>query len=370
MNFDLSDEQAMLRDLVQRFGADRYDAAKRLAYLREPRGFADANWAMLAETGLLAFALPEEAGGFGGSPVDIITVMEALGRFVAVEPVLPALIMGAGLVAKAGTQAQKDALLPAIVGGEAIVVLALFEKQARFGLDQVRTRVTGGRISGAKQMVLGGGHANAFIVAARADEGAPLTLHLVEVGAPGVSIERYRLVDGSHAADVRFADTPAEPMAGGEAELAGVMDQARLAISAELLGLMEMMFAATLDYLKTRQQFGQPLGSFQALQHRMADCYARLELSRSQLYRAAGAGAEGREAATVGAKAYVAQSALHIGEEAVQLHGGIGTTEELLVGQAFKRVMALVTLLGDGDHDLDAYIAMTTKAAREDQARA
>ncbi|MEG8222346.1 acyl-CoA/acyl-ACP dehydrogenase [Sphingomonas sp. HH69] len=370
MNFDLSDEQAMLRDLVQRFGADRYDAAKRLAYLREPRGFADANWAMLAETGLLAFALPEEAGGFGGSPVDIITVMEALGRFVAVEPVLPALILSAGLVAAAGTQDQKDALLPAIVGGEAIVALALFETQARFGLDRLRTRVTGGRISGVKQMVLGGGHADRFIVAARAGDGAPLTLHLVEASAPGVSIDPYRLVDGSHAADVRFADTPAEPMAGGEAELAGVMDQARLAVSAELLGLMEMMFAATLDYLKTRQQFGQALGSFQALQHRMADCYARLELSRSQLYRAAGAGADGRAAAIIGAKAYIAQSAVHIGEESVQLHGGIGTTEELLVGQAFKRVMALVTLLGDVDHDMDAYRTMTTKAAREDQARA
>ena len=189
-------------------------------------------------------------------------MMEALGRFVAVEPVLPALILSAGLVAAAGTQDQKDALLPAITGGEAIVALALFETQARFGLDRLRTRVTGGRISGVKQMVLGGGHADRFIVAARAGEGAPLTLHLVEAGAPGVSIDPYRLVDGSHAADVRFADTPAEPMAGGEAELAGVMDQARLAVSAELLGLMEMMFAATLDYLKTRQQFGQALGSF------------------------------------------------------------------------------------------------------------
>lgn len=367
MNFDLSEEQAMLRDLVDRFGADRYDPARRLAYLREPRGFADANWATLAQTGLLAFALPEEAGGFGGSAVDIITVMEALGRCVAVEPVLPAIILGAGLVAAAGTDSQKAALLPTIAAGEVIVAAALFERQARFDLEGIKTRVHDGRISGTKQMVLGGSYADHLLVAARTGEGA-LTLHLVEANAPGITVTPYRLVDGSIAADVQFIDTPAEPMAGGEAALAQLLDQARLAICGELLGLMEMMFAATLDYIKTRQQFGQPIGSFQAIQHRMADCYARVELSRSHLYRAAAADGATCAAAVMGAKAYIAQCAMQMGEEAVQLHGGIGTTEELMVGQAFKRVMALTTLLGDTDHDIVAYIALTTGATRQDQA--
>ncbi|MBV2150601.1 acyl-CoA/acyl-ACP dehydrogenase [Sphingobium sp. AS12] len=362
MNFDLSEEQAMLRDLVDRFGADRYDPARRLAYLREPRGFADANWAMLAETGLLAFTLPEEAGGFGGSAVDIITVMEALGRCVVVEPVLPAIILGAGLVAAAGTDSQKANLLPAIAAGEAIVAAALFERQARFDLDGIKTRVHDGRISGAKQMVLCGSYADHLLVAARTGEGA-LTLHLVKANAPGITITPYRLVDGSIAADMQFVDTPAQPMAGGEAALAQTLDQARLAICGELLGLMDMMFAATLDYIKTRQQFGQPIGSFQAIQHRMADCYARVELSRSHLYRAAAADGATCAAAVMGAKAYIAQSAMQVGEEAVQLHGGIGTTEELMVGQAFKRVMMLATLLGDTDHDICEYIAMTSSAA-------
>jgi len=371
LDFDVNEEQAMLRDLVARFGADHYDPVKRLAYLREPRGFTAANWAMMAETGLLAFALPVEAGGFGGSDTDIITVMEAFGRFVGVEPLLASILLGAGAVNAAATEVQKEALLPGIVAGTQFAALALFEHQSRFGLAHPATRAEpdGGafRLSGAKQMVLGGGFADHVVVLARGGaDGAP-GLYLVDGSAPGIVRRDYRMVDGMAASDIDFAAVPAQAMtggqgAGGQEALDRVLAQARLGICAELLGLMETMFHQTLDYLKMRKQFGQPLGSFQVLQHRMADCYARLELSRSQLYRAAGAEGEeagARRAAISAAKAYISESAMHVGEEAVQLHGGIGVTDELLVGQAFKRVVALANLLGDAEAEIDSYVALT-----------
>src|SRR5688572_2873321 len=171
LNFDLSEEQALLRDLVLRFGADHYDPAKRLAYLGEAAGFASANWQILAETGLLAFALPEEAGGFGGYDVDIITVMEALGRFVAVEPILPSIILGAGALWEAGSAPQREQLLPLVISGERFISLALFERENRFGLADFRTRAAvkgeGHVLSGSKQVVLAGGFATQLIVAAQ-----------------------------------------------------------------------------------------------------------------------------------------------------------------------------------------------------------
>jgi len=369
LDFDVNEEQAMLRDLIGRFGADHYDPVKRLAYLREPRGFSGTNWQTLAETGLLAFALPESAGGFGGSDIDIITAMEGFGRFVAVEPLLSSILMGAGGIHAAGTQEQRDRLLPDIVAGTSFAALALFEHQSRFGLTHISTVAEGDgadvRINGAKQMVLGGGFADHLVVLARSGTGGPLGLYLVDARGSGVAQREYRLTDGMLASDIRFTGAPAQPMAGGEEALDRVIAQTRLAICAELLGLMETMFHQTLDYLKTRTQFGQPLGAFQALQHRMADCYARLELSRSQLYRAAGTGeadAGARRRAILGAKAYISESAMHVGEEAVQLHGGIGVTEELLVGQAFKRVVTLSTLFGDAGTEIDGYVTLTAQA--------
>ena len=367
MNFDLSGENTLLRDLVLRFGADHYGPAKRLAYLREPTGFSSANWRILAETGLLAFALPCDAGGFGGSDVDIMTVMEALGQFVAVEPMLPSIILGAGALFEAGSAAQRELLLPRIIAGTHFLSLALFERHSRYGLADLGCHAValddGYVISGAKQMVLGGGFATDLIVAARFEDTAETRLFLVDAAAPGLTFRTYRLADGSVASDIDFANARAQPMTGRCDALATTLARARLAICAELVGLMDLMFQATLDYLKTRHQFGQALGSFQAIQHRMADCYARVELSRSQLYRSAGHDAgTAREAAIAGAKAYISQSATHVGEEAVQLHGGIGTTEELLVGQAFKRVVTLTSLFGDADWEIDTYLGLTRTA--------
>ncbi|MGE4430391.1 MAG: acyl-CoA dehydrogenase family protein [Sphingobium sp.] len=363
MNFDLSEEQGLLRDLIERFAADRYDAVKRLSYLRQPGGYCPQGWAMLAEMGVLAFPFGEALGGLGGGGVELITIMEAIGRAVAVEPLLPVIVMAGGILDKAGTEPQRERWLRPVIAGETIAAFAHSEHGARFDQSHVATRAepAGGNwiVNGAKQMVPAAGSADIFAVSATKPDGA-VGLFLVPADAPGLSVRGYHMVDGSVAGDLVLSGVSAEPMEGGQAAIDAVLDEARLAICGELLGLMTMMFDATLDYLKTRRQFGQPIGSFQAIQHRMADNYGLLELSRSQLYRAAAMTADdpARESAIAGAKAYIGGSAMALGEDAVQLHGGIGTTEELMVGQAFKRVLLLASLLGDSDWEMRRYLAM------------
>ncbi|QUT07499.1 acyl-CoA dehydrogenase family protein [Sphingobium phenoxybenzoativorans] len=368
MNFDLSEEQGLLRDLIEKFAGDRYDPVRRLAYVREPSGFDPAGWATLADMGVLAFPFGEELGGFGGGGVELITIMEAMGRAVAVEPLLPVVILGGGLLERAGTEEQKAEWLPRLISGEISAAFAHGEHSARFNQDRVTVRVMtnggGGVIlNGAKHVVLGGAFAQILLVSA-VDASGNVALYLVRGDAEGLRRRDYRLSDGSVASDISFVHVRAEPMAGDMAAIAATLGDGRLAVCAELVGLMGMMFDATLDYVKTRQQFGQPIGHFQAIQHRMADNYARLELARSQLYRAAALDASdpAREAAIAGAKSYISANALSLGEDAVQLHGGIGTTEELMVGQAFKRVLMLTSLFGDSDWEQRRYLALTGRA--------
>lgn len=367
MNFDLNEEQSLLRDLVERFVADHYDPIRRLSYIAEPCGFSRQTWQILAETGLLALPFSQELGGLGGGAVELITVAEALGKGVATEPLLPVILTAASLIERGGSDAMKAALLPRIIAGECLPALAHLERSARFLATKPQVRALGrdgqARINGTKTCVMGGGYADILLVTACDEDGAP-GVYLVAADAEGVQRTDYRLVDGSVASDIQFQHVPAERLPQGHAVLEGVLDQARLAIIAELIGLMAHMFDATVDYVKTRQQFGQPIGRFQAVQHRLADGYAMVELSRSQLYRAAAQnpGTAEAHAAIVGAKAYISGCAMKIAEEAVQLHGGIGTTEELMVGQAFKRTMLLAALLGDADWDLRHYVQLTAAA--------
>lgn len=361
MNFDLNEEQLMLRDLVDRFVADHYDAARRLAYVAQPQGFVPANWRTLADTGLLALAFGEDMGGLGGGAVELITVAESMGRGVATEPLLPVTLLAAALIDRSGDATAREAILPGVIAGNRFPALAHLERSGRYLPVSLATRFQDGMLSGQKIAVLGGGFADLLLVTARDGEGRD-QVFMVDPAGPGVTRADYRLVDGSVASDIAFASAPAKLLAGGAAALEAVLDQARLAIAAELLGLMTHMFDATLDYVKTRQQFGQPIGRFQAIQHRLADCYALLELSRSQLYRAAAQPPAQARAAILGAKAYISAAATHVAEEAVQLHGGIGTTEELMVGQAFKRVLLLTRLFGDADHDLRAYTGLNRAA--------
>ena len=367
MNFDLNQEQMMLRDLVERFVAAHYDPIRRLGYIAGPRGFAAENWQILAETGLLALPFSEANGGAGGGAVELITVAEALGKGVAVEPFLPVVLIAASLIERGGSEAMKAELLPRIIAGECLPALAHLERAGRFLPARPQTRAAGPRgavrLNGQKICVIGGGFADVLLVSA-CDEAGVSGLYRVEVPAAGVTRTDYRLVDGAVASDITFQDTPAQYMPGAAACFEEVLDQARLAICAELVGLMTHMFEATLDYVKTRQQFGQPVGRFQAVQHRLADGYVLLELSRSQLYRAAAQTPGTAEAhrAIIGAKALISGFARNIAEEAVQLHGGIGTTEELMVGQAFKRTLLLASLLGDSEWDLRHYVQLTKAA--------
>lgn len=367
MNFDLNEEQAMLRDLIERFVSDRYDPVRRAAYTAEPNGFSAEGWQILAQTGLLALPFAEEKGGLGGQAVEMITVAEAMGKGVATEPFLPVILMAAALIERGGSDEMQARLLPLIAAGACLPTLAHLERNARFLASKPTTqaRLAAGsvRIDGEKTCVLGGNYADPLLVTATDEAGQP-GVYLVDANAVGIARTDYRLVDGSVASDIHFDGAPATLLPGGQAALSGVLDQARLAIIAELVGLMAHMFDATVDYVKTRQQFGQPIGRFQAVQHRLADGYAMLELSRSQLLRAAAQtpGSQQAHIAIIGAKAYVGRSAKAIAEEAVQLHGGIGTTEELMVGQAFKRAMLLIAMLGDADWDLRHYVQLTAAA--------
>lgn len=342
MTFDLSDDQALFRATVQRFVGSGDVEARRRA--RAHAGGVDpARWAELAELGLLALPATAEAGGLGGDPVDCAVVAEALGHGVAPEPWLE----GAYLPLRALATAGADALAAMVVRGETRLALAFAEPRGRYRLDPATTRATAGRISGAKTFVLAGEAAGAFLVTAREEEGAGL--YLVETDA--IDRRGYTLVDGGRAVELVLHDAPATRVGGADA-FGRAVAETRVIAAAEMLGLAHRLFDETLAYVRQREQFGQPLGRFQVIQHRLVDCYAMLELMRSALWRAL---ADPDPARGAGAKAFIAERALHIGHEAIQLHGGMGVTDELIVGHAHKRVMLLAKLFGDPAQDLATF---------------
>jgi alkylation response protein AidB-like acyl-CoA dehydrogenase len=361
MNFDLSEDQTMLKAAVERFVADSYggDLAARRAARATPAGFSAANWARLADTGVLALPASPANGGLGGSRVDLMVVMEALGRGLAAEPVLEAAIAAALLdAANAG-----DALAP-LLAGEQLVVLAHAEREARYNLAHVGTSATrhGDRvqIDGTKIAVNAGGPADMLIVSAREGgavrEADGIGFWLVAADAPGVDRRPYRLADGSVAAEITLRQVEAGARLPGGLDLVlPVVAIARLAAAAEMLGLMTLLFDTTLAYVKTRRQFGQPLGNFQVIQHRMTDAYVLVEQARSQVVRAALAPDADFARAAAGAKNYVAEAALSVAHTAVQMHGGMGITDELLIGHALKRIRVLALTFGDGIAALDDY---------------
>lgn len=365
MDFDLNDEQTMLRDLVARFAGDAGDLADRKRARLEPRGFSAARWRMLGDLGLLAMPFDEARGGLGGGRIETITVMEALGRGLCIEPYLSDLLLGGRLLQEAGTAAQQAAWLPGIMTGDLRLTLAHFEHQARFNPLYVRCEARGAgdaaRLHGAKTFVMAAEGADGYIVSARDDGGpddpAGLSLWLVAADAAGIERRSYRLADGSVAAELRLHGVPGDRLAGGAPALLAAFDEARIAACAEMVGLMAMLFEATLEHVRTRKQFGQPIGSFQAIQHRMADLYILLEQSRSQMLRAALVRTEGPAPvpAVAAAKSFVGASAVRLGEECIQFHGGMGTSDELALGHGHKRILVLATLLGDAESELARY---------------
>ena len=339
MNFDLTDDQIMFRDTVERFcGPFDLEARKRARSL--PGGFDRGRWRELAELGLLALPATEAQGGLGGSLADCAVVAEALGRGVAAEPWLELAFLPLRLA--------DDETARMISSGEALVAFAFAEPKARYRLGPVATHAAGDRLTGEKSFVLGGGAADRLLVTALAEDGP--AMFLVEPGRR----RTYTVVDGSQAAEILFHDAPARRLAGFPLEPA--VTDTRLMAAAEMLGRAHRLFDETLAYVKAREQFGQPLGRFQVIQHRLVDCYAALEQMRSTLWRAIlDSRADGRAQRVAGAKSFIAERALRIGHEAIQMHGGMGVTDELVIGHAHKRILLLSKLFGDPAAALATY---------------
>lgn len=370
MDFSFSQEQKMLQDSVQRFIQNSYPFEERQRLIRLDEGFSRDNWASFAELGWLALPFPEEAGGYGGTPVEMMIMMEEFGKGLVVEPYLPTVILTGGLIAEAGTAAQKESVLAEIMAGTALGAFAFVEPQARFNLANVKTTATpegdGYVINGFKGVVLGGPSADYLVVPARTsgdqtDEDG-ITLFLMAADTPGISKRDYPTVDGHRGSEISFENVQvgADSILG-EADKAWpliekVIDHAIMAVGAEAVGAMEVLYKATVEYCNSREQFGQPIGKFQVLQHRMVDMFMEHEQSKSLLYMAAmrldeGYDLKARKAVSA-LKVQTGKSGRFVGQSAVQLHGGMGMTDELNVGHYFKRLTAIDALFGNIDHHL------------------
>jgi pimeloyl-CoA dehydrogenase small subunit len=371
MDFDLTEEQRLLRDSVDRLLADHYTFEKRKGYLAEPEGWSRALWAQYAELGLLGLPFAEEHGGFGGGGVEIMLIMQAIGRVLALEPYLATVVLSGTALRLAGTEAQLMALAPQIAAGRLVLAFAHGERQARYDLPDVLTTATrkgdGWVIDGAKSVVSHGDGADQLVVSARTsgdrNDQAGLTLFLVDAQANGLARRSYALRDGTRAAEIMLSsvEVGSDQVLGAVGEgfpiIERVVEAGIAATAAEAVGAMEAMQAMTLEYLKTRQQFGRPIGQNQALQHRASEMFMTLEQGRSLAMLAAMMVDEPEDAAERAhniamAKVGVGQAARFVSQNAVQLHGGIGMTEEYAVGHYFRRCMVIEHTFGDTAHHL------------------
>jgi alkylation response protein AidB-like acyl-CoA dehydrogenase len=374
MNVDFNPEQLQFADALKRWIGRDYSFEQRRAIIRSEAGTSSAAWATLAELGMTALPVPEEQGGFSGSAVDLFVVMRELGRGLVVEPYL-ATVLGAHFLKLGGGGAHHGALLERVATGELKLACALGERQSRHELRDIATRAEatagGWRLSGEKAAVVHGVEAGVLVVSARSGGGGRdedgISLFAVPADAAGVQLTGYRSLDGQRAADLRLdgVELPPEALIGapgaGWDVLEAAADYGAGLLCAEALGAMEALFEATLDYLKTRQQFGVPIGKFQSLQHRMADMFIHLEQARSMALLAAvtldGSDAAQRRRVVSAAKYRVGQAARFIGQGAVQLHGGMGVTDELAAAHYFKRLSMIELTLGDRDHHLARFMA-------------
>jgi len=357
MNFDYNEEQQLLADSVRRYLGKSYDFESRRKIVSGPGWSAEA-WAQFAEMGLTGLPVSAEHGGFGGGAVDLMGVMEAFGEALVVEPYLP-LVLALRLVERGGSPAQKQALLPGVVEGKTKLALAHNEKGTRFALDAARTRASrkgsGWILDGEKAAVVGASTAERLVVTARGDAG--IALFLVDIGR--VNLQTYRTMDERLASDVVLRAADGEPIDGGLAALEEAVHFGTALACAEAVGAMKFACDTTLEYLKTRKQFGVTIGTFQALQHRIVDMFISLEQARSMACLAASrADAGGDRRSISAAKIKIADAARHISQEAVQLHGGMGMSEELKVSHAFRRLTVLAREFGDADHHLARFAAL------------
>ena len=374
MNFTQTEDRRMLADSLDRYLAEQYSIETRHAITQSGKGYSPQQWAKFAELGVIGALFTEEQGGFGGTGFDIAVVFESLGRGLVVEPFLASAMLAGGALAHAGNEVQK-ALLGSIIDGSLIATLAHEEADSHYELKRVATRARRDGdsyvIDGAKAVVALADQAQTLIVSARTSgelaSEAGISLFVVPADTAGVSMRAYPNIDGTRAAEVSFSQVrvPASALLGAEGQGLATLEYAVgrgiLALSAEALGAMEVTKKFTIDYLQTRKQFGKLIGSFQALQHRMADVLLEIEQARSAIINAAAA-LDGdrliRERALSAAKYSVGRIGTLVAEECIQLHGGIGMTWELPMPHYAKRLVMIDHQLGDEDHHLARFIAL------------
>ncbi|MGC2082481.1 MAG: pimeloyl-CoA dehydrogenase small subunit [Bradyrhizobium sp.] len=368
MDFDLSEEQRLLKESVDGLLADAYDFEARKKYMAEQGGWSKTMWGKLAEQGLLGLPFAESDGGFGAGGVETMIVMEAMGRALVLEPYLATVVIAGGFLRHGASAAQKSAHIPAIIDGSKTFGFAQLEKQSRYDLFDVATSAKkkgdGWVIDGEKFVVLNGDSADMLIVTART-KGAQrdktgIGVFIVPANAKGVTRKGYPTQDGLHAADITFtgvevgADSVIGDPENGLPLIERVVDEARIALCAEAVGLMDESLKTTVEYIKTRKQFGVAIGSFQALQHRAADMFVALEQARSMSMFATMAGdfdnAKERSTAIAAAKVQIGKSGKFVGQQSIQLHGGIGMTMEAKIGHYFKRLSMIENTFGDTDY--------------------
>ena len=363
MDFSFSEEQVLLRNSLSRYLADRHSFENWRKFTHTPEGRDPAHWRQFAEMGLFAAPLPEAHGGLGGGAIESMVVMEEFGRALVVEPFVPTVVIGGGLLMTTGG-ALADEMLPKIAAGETIMAFAFAEAQGRYDLSDLtmsaKKQGSGYILNGQKIVVLGAPWADRLIVTARTGgsrrEAQGVSAFLVEKFAGGVSTRDYAVMSGLRASEVAFENAPAQLIGeegGALPLLEGIVDRAIAAHLAEANGAIAKLLAATTEYAKTRKQFGQPIGKFQVLQHRMVDMYIAQQQAQSASLMAnlKLGGADGPRAVSA-AKAATGKYARAVAEGAVQIHGGIGMTDELDVGHYFKRLILLETLYGSPDHHL------------------
>jgi alkylation response protein AidB-like acyl-CoA dehydrogenase len=380
MDFQYTEEQQLLADSVARLLERRYDFESRQRIVASPAGYSTEAWRELAGLGLLSLPFAQGDGGYGGGAIDLIGTMEAIGAALVVEPLLSTLAPAGRLVARCGSAAQRAALLPSVIDGTTKLAFAHGERDARYTLSRVETRAVragdGWALNGEKTMVLHAPMAERLIVSARS-AGAPadedgIALFVLDANTPGLAMNTLRTVDNLRAADLVLNDVklPAEALLGEAGSALPAIDEAvdfaTVLLCAEAVGAMRDANRATLEYLKTRKQFGVPIGAFQALQHRMVDMTISAEQARSITYLACtrvDAAARGdldareRRRIVSAAKVKVADAARHVGQESIQLHGGMGMTQEMKVSHTFKRLTMIAQQFGDAEHHLERFAA-------------
>ena len=374
MNFDFSEEQQLLQDSVARFVQDNYELDKRQASSSASPGFSKDHWATMAELGWLGASLPEEEGGYGGNQIDTMLIMEQFGRGLVLEPFYASIVLGAKALALGGSDAVKQSILPKAIDGSAQLAMAYAEEQARFDLHDVTTSAKregdGFVLSGHKSMVQNAETADYIIVSTRTSGGQVdekgITLFVVDANTSGVERSSFPTVDGLRASEVKLKDVrvPEENIIGKVDEgfpiLRAVANDGILALAAEAVGAMEVLYKDTVEYTQQREQFDHPLSDFQVLQHRMVDMFMEYEQCKSLLFRATLEVVQGGLEAqkTVHALKYlIGKIGIMIGENAVQLHGGMGMTEELRIGHYFKRLLVIDAQLGNSDYHLQKFAA-------------